>query len=93
VAAIEDQRAEVAGENRRAYEHFYNNLALFSGGMVALSVTFLGYLKTLSKPVAHPSGLVANWVALFTCLGFSLFWTFFYSITRTTTLTENMLKQ
>src|SRR5690348_3813530 len=39
--------------NQRAYERFYNSLALFS------SVTYLGYLKTLSKPISHQKWLVA----------------------------------
>jgi hypothetical protein len=41
VAAVVDARLKESEENRRAYERFYNNLALFSGGTVALSVTYL----------------------------------------------------
>ena len=47
VAAIEDNNLKEGAEDRRAFEKFYNTLALFSGGTIALSVTFLGYLKTL----------------------------------------------
>jgi hypothetical protein len=86
---VEDAKARVASsrerlqqestENRRAYERFYNNLALFSGGTVALSVTYLGYLKSLSKPPAHPTWLIESWGCLLFCLAISLFWTVFYS--------------
>ena len=58
------------------YERFYHNLALFSGGTIALSVTYLGYLKTLAKPVVHQSLLVESWGALFLCLLFSLIYIF-----------------
>ncbi len=48
-AVLDAQRKD--GENTRAAnERFYNGLALYSGGTIALSVTFMGYLKTLSKP-------------------------------------------
>jgi hypothetical protein len=62
---------------QRAYERFYNNLALFSGGTVALSVTYLGYLKTLSTPVVHKGWLVGSWSAFFICMVCSLFWLLF----------------
>ncbi len=77
VAATEEKLDEESGENRRFYERFYNNLALFSGGTIALSVTYLGYLKTLPKPVACPRILMASWTSLFVCLVTSLFFNFF----------------
>ena len=58
--AITDARDKESGENRLAYERFYNNLALFSGGTLALSVTFLGYLKTLHEPIIHQKWLEAS---------------------------------
>jgi hypothetical protein len=76
VAAVEDARAKDSEDNQRAYERFYNNLALFSGGTVALSVTYLGYLKSLPTPVIHKSWLVGSWCAFFLCLFCSLFWLF-----------------
>jgi hypothetical protein len=79
VAAVEDVRAKEVDENQRAYERFYNNLALFSGGTVALSVTYLGYLKTLSVPVVHRYWLVGSWTAFFICLVCSLFWLFLHT--------------
>jgi hypothetical protein len=77
VAAIEDVRAKEVEENQRAYERFYQNLALFSGGTVALSVTYLGYLKTLSAPVVHKGWLIGSWSSFFVCLICSLFWLLF----------------
>jgi hypothetical protein len=78
VNAVGEARYKVGEINRAANERFYNSLALFSGGTVALSVTYLGYLKTLSKPVQHPGWLMASWVLLMTCAVCSLFWTFVY---------------
>jgi len=73
------KRAEDAEANQRTYERCYTNLALFSSGTVALSITYLGYLKTLPKPIVHPRLLEASWVCLFVCLSCSLFWSFFVS--------------
>jgi len=77
VAAVADKRLQDSEENQRAYATFHNSLALFSGGTIALSVTYLGYLKTLSKPVVHSSWLIGSWVALLMCLTLSLFFGFF----------------
>lgn len=77
VSAIADKRMLESEENQRTYERFYNSLALFSSGTVALSVTYLGYLKSLSAPVLHKHWLMASWISLFTCLVCSLFYGFF----------------
>jgi hypothetical protein len=37
-----------------------------------LSITYLGYLKTLGKPLRHQEMLTIGWIALFICLLFSL---------------------
>jgi hypothetical protein len=42
VTAIEEALAKQTSENQRAYERFYNSLALFSGGTVALKRDLLG---------------------------------------------------
>ncbi len=76
-AALEAQRKDSEG-TRASNERFYNGLALYSGGTIALSVTFMGYLKTLSKPPAHPHWLVTAWTCLLVCAACSLFWTFVY---------------
>jgi len=79
VASSRELLIQESAENRRAYERFYNSLALFSGGTVALSVTYLGYLKSLSKPPAHPTWLIGSWGCLLSCLAISLFCTFFHT--------------
>lgn len=78
VAAVAEERAKGAEKNRSANERFYNNLALFSGGTMALSITYLGYLRNLAKPVQHPSWLMASWIALIVCVACSIFWSFVY---------------
>ncbi len=77
-AAAEDISADQEA-NRQSYERFYNNLALFAGGTVALSVTYLGYLKTLPKPLVHQDILIASWASLLLCLATALFYTFFHT--------------
>jgi len=65
-------------ENRKAYERFYNSLALFSSGTIALSITYLGYLKSIpNKTVMYPKTLIASWLVLLLCLIASLFYSFF----------------
>jgi hypothetical protein len=71
LSAVQDYARKEGEEDRRAFEKFYNNLSLFSGGTIALSITYLGYLKTLSKPLVHPWLLRGGWIALFVCLLFS----------------------
>lgn len=78
-AATEEKLQEEATENRRAYEKFYNNLALLSGGTIALSVTYLGYLKSLARPVISQDLLVGSWTALWVCLMAAVFTSFFHT--------------
>ncbi|HUN61501.1 MAG TPA: hypothetical protein VMU53_05915 [Candidatus Sulfotelmatobacter sp.] len=80
--AVEDNMYKESAEDRHAFEKFYNNLALFSGGTIALSITYLGYLKSLGKPLLHPRLLTASWASLFICLVGSLLYvllTLYYS--------------
>jgi hypothetical protein len=79
VASSRELLQQHSAENRRSYERFYNSLALFSGGTVALSVTYLGYLKSLPKPPARLTWLIGSWGCLLSCLAISLFWTIFYA--------------
>ncbi len=76
---VYQQLQREAAENRRAYERFYTNLALFSGGTIALSVTFLGYLMSRPDPVADNWLIVATWASLLVCLAFSLFQSLFHA--------------
>jgi len=64
---------------QRSYETFYTNLALFSGGTIALSVTYLGYLKSTSAPVVLLAVLIASWACLLAALALGLFYPFLYS--------------
>jgi hypothetical protein len=68
LAAVEENLFKEVQDDKRAFEKFYYNLALLSGGTIALSVTYLGYLKSLAKPISHQHLLTAAWIALFICL-------------------------
>lgn len=74
-------REKLEGESeeiRKAVERFHNGLALFSSGTIALSITYLGYLKSIpNKAVMYPKTLIASWLVLFVCLVASLYSTFF----------------
>jgi hypothetical protein len=76
VATVVEAGRKDSDESRLAYERFHNNLALFSGGTIALSVTYLGYLKA-HVPIIHPKYLIASWIALMICVAASLFFNFF----------------
>jgi preprotein translocase subunit SecE len=59
---------------RQTADKFYDNLALFSGGTIALSITYLGYLKsTPGRSIIHPRVLIAAWIVLLVCAVASLF--------------------
>lgn len=74
---VANKRLEEQSDNRRSYENFYRHLALLSGGTVALSVTYLGFLKTVSNQAIHPGWLIASWVMLFVCLVCATYYSFF----------------
>jgi len=78
VAAVSDAQRKSSEETKSTNERFYNSLALFSSGTIALSVTFMGYLKNLQRPLAHPHWLVTCWICLMLCAACSLFWPFVY---------------
>ena len=77
---VRQRLEELESQNREAHEKFHNNLALFSGGTIALSVTFLGYLKSLPhRAVDWPTLLIASWFVLLICMLTALFQSHFYS--------------
>jgi hypothetical protein len=78
VTAVSDAQRKSSEETKSTNERFYNSLALFSSGTIALSVTFMGYLKSQPKPLAHPHWLVTCWICLMICATCSLFWPFVY---------------
>ena len=59
--------------SRKVYETFHTNLALFSSGTMALSITYLGYLKSSGAHVIHVKTLVASWACLIAAIPLSLF--------------------
>lgn len=74
------ERLEVeAVESRKASNKFYSNLAFFAGGTVALSITYLGYLKSSQHPVVHPRLIVASWACLLAAVPLSLFYPFLHT--------------
>lgn len=77
VRDVAQKRREEWTENQRSVENFYRNLALLSGGTIALSVTYLGFLKTITNQPLHPSWLIASWTLLFLCLICATYYTFF----------------
>lgn len=78
VSAAADAANKAAETNRSVNERFYNSLALFSSGTLALSITYLGYLKSVSKMIQHPHWLIACWICLIVSAPCSLFWSFVY---------------
>lgn len=76
---VAEKRQQEAVENRHTIENFYRNLALLSGGTIALSITYLGFLKTITNQPLHSSWLVASWSLLFVCLVCATYYTFFAS--------------
>lgn len=73
------KRREEADESYRSYGNFFNRLALLAGGTIALSVTFLGYLKTLAVQPIYLGLLTTSWLLLFLCLVSGTFYSFFHT--------------
>ena len=72
-----DARRQLSDSDRQIYEKFHTNLALISGGTIALSVTFLGYLKAGTTPVHYKGLPVGSWTCFITCMIVSLFYIVF----------------
>jgi hypothetical protein len=78
-SATHEKLEQEAGEHIKSYERFYNTLAVVSGGTIALSVTYLGYLKNLDRPVLLDQLLVGSWICLFVALVSGIFTPFFHT--------------
>lgn len=63
-----EQMRQNSEESRRITERLYQNLTLISGGTLALSVTFLGYLINQPHRVVELWVLEVSWAALIVCL-------------------------
>jgi hypothetical protein len=79
LAEFEEFRQREWAENRRAYDTFFSNLALFAGGTVALSVTYLGYLQSRQLAVAGLWLLGIAWVFLILATITSLFCSYVFA--------------
>jgi hypothetical protein len=76
-ADVAKLRQEEWVANRQSLDKFYERLALLSGGSIALSVTYLGFLKTTTDQPRHMNLLILSWSALFLCLLCATFFSFF----------------
>ena len=74
---IVEERFKEYKEFREGIEKLYSTLALFAGGTIALSVTYLGYLKSVSPMLCYHWLLHAAWITLFASLICSLLFIFF----------------
>ena len=94
VARVRQKLVEESDVNRLAYERFYNTLTLVAGGTLALSLTYLGYLKTAGGHPSHLWVLKASWVSLLCCLVGSVFYhnfhTNYVSVARMREYTEKL---
>lgn len=78
-ARVRQKLHEESEVNRLAYERFLNTLTLVAGGTFALSLTYLGYLKTAGGQPTHLWVLKASWVLLLCCLAGSIFYRSFHT--------------
>lgn len=61
---IHDSVAEVQFEMRSQARDFYYKLALLSGGILSLSITFIGYLSSKSSTLLYTEFLYLSWILL-----------------------------
>lgn len=76
---VRSQLLEESADNRKSYETFHTNLALFTSGTLALSITYLGYLKSTGVSVIHIKTLIACWTCLMLTIPLALFVSFLHS--------------
>jgi hypothetical protein len=70
---------EEVGENRLAIERMHNTITLIASGTLALSITYLGYLKAAGASPSCLWLLRVSWVALLVCIVASIFNTEFHT--------------
>jgi hypothetical protein len=73
------QMVDVSKENRDRLHNAYTNLTLFSGGTIALSITYYGYLKAAHTCVQYPFLLKVSWIVLMVCVISSVLYHQFFS--------------
>ncbi len=74
--------AQVAAskEGRETSKDFYYRLVLLSGGVISLSITFLGYLISVQKYIiVYPEILIIGWASLLICVFASMYRNHIYS--------------
>jgi hypothetical protein len=76
---VRAQMQEEFAAGRKIYETFHINLALFSSGTLALSVTYLGYLRSSGGHVLGLKFLIASWTCLLCAIPLSLFVSFLHT--------------
>jgi hypothetical protein len=81
-AEIRKVMTEEGEANRKSWETLHNNIAIFSSGTIALSITYLGYLQNGGAAITHPRTLFASWGCLMACVPMSLFVTFTHTYYR-----------
>jgi len=70
-----DQRREAVAEfkagvskSHDSFRAFYDHLTLLSGGIIAASLTYLGYLQRNPGPINHRTTLIWAWLLLCSCI-------------------------
>jgi hypothetical protein len=86
-ANVKKVMAEEAEAHRKSWETLHNNIAIFSSGTIALSITYLGYLQSGGATISHPWLLFVSWSCLLINVPMSLFvpfvYTYYVSYSRT----------
>jgi hypothetical protein len=96
-ANVKKVMAEEAEAHRKSWETLHNNIAIFSSGTIALSITYLGYLQSGGATIAHPWILFVSWFCLLINIPMSLFvpfvYTYYVSYSRTGEFQNAMKRQ
>lgn len=75
IAQVREHRAKLISVQERFIEGtraFYEKLALFDGGTIALSVSFVQFVGSRSGGPRWPLLLVAAWILLALCMGLAM---------------------
>jgi|SRR3989344_3197565 len=71
---VYNAQVEASKEGRESSKDFYYRLVLLSGGVISLSVTFIGYLVSLKDYfILYPEVLLLGWFLLLVCIFASMY--------------------
>lgn len=71
---VYNAQVEASKEGRETSKDFYYRLVLLSGGVISLSITFIGYLVSLEDYVIlYPEVLLFGWLLLLVCIFASMY--------------------